>query len=278
MAEKLAARYAGANMEYFMPKSVLLLIDKNIATITLNRPEAMNSFNQNVAKDLLEVTTDVRNNKSIRAVILNGNGPCFMAGGDIRMFNEMMDSMPKGVDEMIDLLHRSIANLMNMPKPVLACVHGSVAGAGVSLMMACDLVIAADDTKFTLAYSGIGMSPDGGATYNLPRLVGNKKAMEWLLLSDMFDAQTAQTFGLINWSVSSSELAQQSQKIISKLVRGPSHSFAHIKRLVNATWDHSLEKQLAEEGKAFADCTVSADFRIGVESFLQKKRPEFAGS
>ena len=263
--------------DHAMTSAVLLSITDNIATITFNRPEAMNSFNKAKADELVAVTTEVRNNTAIRAVILNGNGNLFMAGGDLQLFYTMLDTMPKGVDTMVDLLHTSITNLMLMPKPVIASVHGSVAGAGVSLMLACDLVIAADTTKFTLAYSGIGISPDGGATYNLPRLVGSKKAMQWLFLPDVFNADTAISNNLINWVVPANDLVAETMQIAKRLSHGPTKSYAHIKRLVNTTWEHSLTQQLAEEGKAFADCTTTKDFKAGVTSFLHKKQPTFQG-
>src|ERR1700733_12055067 len=121
--------------------------------------------------------------------------------------------MPAEVMDIIRTLNISITNLMQMSKPVLASVHGSVAGVGISLMSACDLVIAAENTKFTMAYSGLGISPDVGASWTLPRLVGTKKAMEWILLPDIFDAHTAEKHGLINWVVPPEKLAEETQRI-----------------------------------------------------------------
>jgi 2-(1,2-epoxy-1,2-dihydrophenyl)acetyl-CoA isomerase len=200
-----------------------------------------------------------------------------MAGGDIHFFYDQLDTMPAGVKKIVRTLNASIINLMRMPKPVLASVHGSVAGVGVSLMMACDLVIAADNTKFTLAYSGIGITPDGGASFNLPRLVGAKKAMEWILLSDLFDAQTAQAHGLINWVVPQNKLADETQKILTRLANGTTQSFARAKSLVNETWQQSLETHLEHEAVAFEACSATADFRAGVTGFLKKTKPEFIG-
>lgn len=260
-----------------MPTTLNFSINNHIATITFNRPAAMNCFDQTMGNELELITEEVRLNPSIKAVLLNGEGALFMAGGDIRFFHDILDKMPAGVMKIVRTLNASIINLMRMPKPVLASVHGSVAGVGISFMLACDLVIAAEDTKFTLAYSGIGISPDGGASYNLPRIVGPKKAMEWLLLSDKFDAQTALTHGLINWTVPSQKLNEETQKILTRLVNGPTQSLARIKKLVNENWQNSLESHLEKEGHAFEDCSKTTDFKIGVTSFLKKQRAEFVG-
>lgn len=260
-----------------MFKTLLFSINNHIATIQFNRPSAMNSFNRIMAEELEIITEQVRLDDTIRAVSLSGAGPLFMAGGDIRFFHETVDTMPAGVMKIVRTLNASIINLMHMPKPVLASVHGSVAGVGMSLMMACDLVIAAKNTQFTLAYSGIGISPDGGASYNLPRLVGSKKAMEWILLSDIFDAQTAHTHGLINWVVDEDKLEVEAGNLLKRLVNGPTASYGQAKLLVNQTWQHSLETQLECEGKAFEMCSATDDFKAGVTGFLNKSRAQFVG-
>lgn len=258
-----------------MTKTLLYTLVDNIATITFNRPTAMNSFDKNMAEELESLTEYIKDDAAIRAVLLNGAGDLFMAGGDLRFFHDSLDSMPKGVIKMIRTLNASILNLISMPKPVVASVHGSVAGVGMSFMLACDLVIAADNTKFTTAYTNIGITPDGGLTYHLPRLVGTKKAMEWILLSGIFDATTAQAYGMINWVVAPEILAEETQRIMKRLVAGPATSYAHAKQLVNSTWQHSLESQLEQEARAFEDCSATADFKIGVKAFLQKKKPVF---
>lgn len=258
-------------------ETISFSINDHIATISFNRPEAMNSFNQKMADELESITEEVKRDQSIRAVLLNGAGQLFMAGGDLRFFYEKLEKMPEGVTKIVRTLNATILNLMHMPKPVLASVHGSVAGVGMSFMMAADLVIAAEHTKFTMAYSGIGISPDGGASYNLPRLVGAKKAMEWILLSDIFDAQTALKYGLVNWVVTEQNLATETNLILKKLKSGPTQSYAQIKKLVNQTWDNSLATQLEHEAESFVHCSITTDFKSGVTSFLQKRKAEFIG-
>lgn len=219
-----------------MSNSLLYTLVDNIATITFNRPTAMNSFDKNMAEELEEITSYIKADNAIRAVVLNGAGDLFMAGGDIKFFHDSLATMPKGVMKMVRTLNASILNIMSMPKPVVASVHGSVAGVGMSFMLACDLVIAADNTKFTTAYTNIGITPDGGLTFNMPRLVGTKKAMEWLLLSGVFDATSAQAYGLINWVVAPEILVEETQRIMKRLAAGPFQSYAHTKLLVNSSW------------------------------------------
>lgn len=260
-----------------MSEAVLCSIKDYIATITFNRPEAMNAFDKQMADELENITLHVRNDDNVRAVLLNGAGHLFMAGGDLQYFARGLEIMPEGVMKMIRTLNSSILNIMQMKKPVVASVHGSVAGVGMSFMMACDLIIADEKTKFTMAYSGIGVSPDGGASFNLPRLVGAKKALEWLMLSDLFDAQTALNSGLINWVVSSDKLATETAHLMKRLANAPTLSLACAKRLVNQSSYTMIEAQLEAEAKAFEYCTQSADFKMGVTAFLKKQKPEFSG-
>lgn len=260
-----------------MTETLLFSKQENMATITFHRPSAMNAFDGHMADELANITEMVANDDSIRAVLLNGSGRLFMAGGDIQFFYQQLDTMPAGVMKIIQALNVSITHLMTMQKPVLASVHGSVAGVGVSLMMACDLVIAAENTKFTMAYSGLGISPDGGASYNLPRIVGTKKAMEWLLFPDIFSAHEAKSHGLINWAVTEDQLENQTQYLMKRLANGPTKSYANTKNLVNQTWRHSFEEQLEIEAIAFESCTTSADFKSGVTHFIHKTKPVFLG-
>lgn len=264
-----------------MPESFRTLLYSEsgaVATIILNRPKAMNSFNDEMGDELERITDKIRYDQSIRAVLLKGNGGLFMAGGDIRFFYEQMDTMPANVRKIVRTLNATILNLMEMSKPVLASVHGSVAGVGMSLMLACDLVVAAADTRFTTAYSGIGISPDGGASWQLPRHVGPKKAMEWLLLSDIFDAEMAHAYGLVNRVVPPDTLASETDALLRRLAAGPAKAYANCKRLVNETWGMHPATQLEKEGQAFEACSASTDFKSGITGFLKKTTPVFGSA
>jgi 2-(1,2-epoxy-1,2-dihydrophenyl)acetyl-CoA isomerase len=185
--------------------------------------------------------------------------------------------MPALVREGGAELHHAILALRRAPKPVLASVHGAVAGAGVSLIAAADVAIAAEGTKFTFAYSKIGTSPDGGATYFLPRLVGARKALELMLLSDTFDAQTALRLGFVNWVTGAERLGSETEAIARRLALGPTLAFGETKRLVNESHDRALAAQLDAEVEAFARCAATRDFAEGVTAFVEKRKPNFKG-
>jgi 2-(1,2-epoxy-1,2-dihydrophenyl)acetyl-CoA isomerase len=181
------------------------------------------------------------------------------------------------VERLAGELHHAIIALRDAAKPVIASVHGAVAGAGVSLLAAADLAIAAADTQFTLAYSKIATSPDGGSTYFLPRILGTRKALELMMLSDTFDAAAALEFGLVNWVVPAPALAAETAKIVRRLVNGPTVAYGETKALVNRTFDRALDAQLHAEAQAFARCARTADLAEGVTAFVQKRKPEFKG-
>jgi 2-(1,2-epoxy-1,2-dihydrophenyl)acetyl-CoA isomerase len=221
---------------------------------------------------------EVERDAGVRAAIIRGAGPAFLAGGDVSVFRSNLPRMADLIREFAGELHHAILALRRAPKPVLASVHGAVAGAGVSVMAAADLAVAASDATFTLAYSRIGASPDGGATHFLPRLVGSRKALELMLLSDTVDARTALALGLVNWVVEGEALEQETARIAHRLARGATRAFGETKHLVNGTFDRSLAEQLAAEVEAFARCAVTADLAEGVTAFVEKRRPDFKGN
>ena len=165
-----------------------------------------------------------------------------------------------------------------MPKPIIASVRGAVAGAGVSLMLACDLVVATESSFYTLAYCHLGTSPDGGSTFALPRTTGIKRAMEISLLGDRFDAATAERWGLLNRVVADAELDRETAILAQRLASGPTYAHARTKALMNGSLAQSLEGQLAEETRAFAECVVTDDFSEGVTAFNAKRPPIFKGN
>jgi 2-(1,2-epoxy-1,2-dihydrophenyl)acetyl-CoA isomerase len=259
-------------------ETLIYTVVDNIATIALNRPHVMNALDANMIGRLREVCESARDDAAVRMIVLRGNGPAFMAGGDVALFRANLPQLPALVEKLAGELHRAIEALRAAPKPVLASVQGAVAGAGVSLLAAADLAIAADDTKLTLAYSKIGTSPDGGSTYFLPRIVGMRKALELMLLSDPIDAQTALDLGLVNWVVPAAELARATDKIASRLANGPTFAYGETKALVNRTFERSLEAQLAAETQSFARCAATRDLAEGVTAFVEKRKPRFEGN
>ena len=257
--------------------SVLYEVADGVATVTLNRPQVMNALDAAMIRGLREAAERLERDAAVRAAVIRGAGPAFLAGGDVAYFRANLARAPEMVREGAAELHRAILALRRAPMPVLASVHGAVAGAGVSLMAAADLAIAAEDTRFTLAYSRIGASPDGGATYFLPRLVGARKALELMLLSDAFDAQAALRLGLVNWVVSAEGLAAETGNIARRLAQGATAAFAETKRLVSEGHERPLAAQLDAEAEAFARCAATRDFAEGVTAFVEKRKPQFKG-
>jgi 2-(1,2-epoxy-1,2-dihydrophenyl)acetyl-CoA isomerase len=213
-----------------------------------------------------------------RVVLLRGAGPAFIAGGDVAFFKTNVAQIPRQVIVFGAELYRGVLALRRAPKPVIACVHGAVAGAGMSIMMACDLIIAAEGTQFTMAYSRIATSPDGGASWFLPRLVGYHKAMEMLLLADTVDAAALHAMGIVNRVVAAAELAAAAQQLAKRLAGGPATAYAETKALVNDELNQVLMKHLQAEVEAFSRCSAHADFAEGVTAFVEKRKARFDGS
>jgi len=260
-----------------MSDTVLYSVAEGVATITLNRPQVLNAMDARMIVELRAACERAEQDAAARAVVLRGAGPAFLAGGDVAYFRSNLARMPALVREGGAELNHAILALRRTPKPVLASVHGAVAGAGVSLAAAADLAIAAEGTKFTVAYSRIGASPDGGATHFLPRLLGARRALELMLLSDAFDAQAALRLGLVNWVTGAEQLGSETEAIARRLALGPTLAFGEIKRLVNESPDQALAAQLEAEIEAFARCAGTHDFAEGVTAFVEKRKPVFRG-
>jgi 2-(1,2-epoxy-1,2-dihydrophenyl)acetyl-CoA isomerase len=260
-----------------MTTTVILERRGACATITLNRPERMNALDAAMMRDLDAATREVAEDGSVRAVMLRGAGRSFMSGGDVAMFHAEGAALAGKFEAIAGVFHASVKRLRTMPKPVLACVQGAAAGGGLSAMLACDLAIAAKDAYFSLAYAGIGTSPDGGSTFTLPRIVGMRKALELAFLPERFDAQTALSLGLVNWVVENDELEARAREILERLASGPTFAYARTKALFNETWERPMAAQLEAELAAFARCAATADFAEGVGAFVAKRKPGFSG-
>lgn len=265
-----------------MPEPMVLVAREGaVATVTLNRPEALNALNRELTLGLREAVFSLESDPSVRCVVLRG-GEHFMAGGDLKWFRQMSEGRSAADNRVqfegfIHEVHALIVSLRRMPKPVLASVRGAVAGFGMSLMMAADLALAADNAYFTLAYTLVGVSPDGGSTFSLPRIVGQKKAMEIALLGDRFDAPSAERLGLVNRVVPLNTLESETAKLATRLAAGPTAVYARTKGLLNASLGSSLESQLQREAEAFAQSASEPDFHEGLAAFVEKRKPRFTG-
>ncbi len=260
-----------------MYKTLKMDINDTIAIITLTRESQYNAFDHEMALDLLRAFEEIQINQDVRAVLLRANGKIFSVGGDIKTFADKLDSMPANVPDTMEVLNATITTMLNLGKPILVAVQGAVAGVGLSLMLACDLAIAAEKTQFTLAYTDIGLTPDGGATYLLPRIVGTRKAMQMVLLPERLSSAQALELGLINWCVSEDQFNKQTMILMNKLANGPTIVYKRAKELIHQSWHRKLEDQLICEMHAFTECTTTNDFRRGIEAFLNKERPIFLG-
>lgn len=256
-------------------------IENSIATLTMNRPEARNALSDEMRSMLSETLHDIEQDSSVRCVVLTGEGDHFMAGGDVKAFGNAFSQTQEEIKKQFLLrihdLHTIMFAMRRMPKPIIAKVRGAAAGAGVSMALACDLVIASDDAFFTLAYCRIGTSPDGSSTYSLPRAVGIKKAMEIALLGDRIPAQQAADMGLINFVVPGAELDAETDKLATRLAAGPTHVYGNTKALLYQSMETQFESQLQAEAVYFADSASRPDFKEGVMAFVEKRKPVFTG-
>ena len=256
---------------------VLLKVDGPIARIVFNRPKVLNALSVDAANAFLAACKSVAADKGNRVIVIAGEGRAFMAGGDISAFQGPADQVRAHVPTIMEPLHEGLEILAGLPQPVIASLHGAVAGAGMSIALATDLAIAADTAIFTLAYSKLGTSPDGSSSWSLPRLVGLRKAMEIALLSDVYDAQEALRLGLVNRVVPAADLASETDKLARRLADGPTFAFGQTKALLRGSLDNSLHDQLAAEAAGFGACIGTKDFAEGVNAFLSKRQPTFEG-
>jgi len=258
--------------------SVLYTVGDGVATITFNRPAVMNALDAEMIRAFHAASVRAADDPQARVIVLRGAGPAFVAGGDVAMFRDRAAEMAKLVPELAGELHKGILALRRAPQPVIAAVHGAVAGAGVSIMLACDLVLAAAGTQFSMAYSRIGTSPDGGASWFLPRLTGYQKAMELMLLADTVDAETMQRLGVVNRVMSADQLVAETEKLARRLAAGPARAHAETKALANRALHDGLAAHLDAEALAFARCAATRDFAEGVIAFTDKRKPLYKGT
>lgn len=262
-----------------MSEHVLYSVADGVATLTLNRPASLNAVSPEMMSALLAGISRAAGDRAARAVLLCAAGEHFMAGGDLRWFHARTD-LPESearpaFTALLDDVQASVLALQRLDKPVVGAVQGAVAGFGLSLMLACDLVVAAEDAYFTLAYSNIALSPDGGATWALPRQVGLKQAMEIMLLGDRFDAARARELGLVNRVVPRPALGEAAGALAARLAAGPARALARSKALLLAAGQHSLAEQLAAEQESFVACALEPDFRTGLDAFFARRKPVY---
>jgi 2-(1,2-epoxy-1,2-dihydrophenyl)acetyl-CoA isomerase len=254
-----------------------LLVERRGAIVHLcfNRPHALNAVDVPMAGALLEALRALIDDTSVRAVVLRGAGKGFMAGGDLAT---LRSDPVQGAADLLGPLNEALELMAKINAPVIAQVHGVAAGAGLSLMLQADFVIAAQGTRFNLAYINLGTSCDVGASWALPRLVGMRKALEIALLGDTLTCADAERLGLINRAVSPDQIDAEVSLLADRLASGPTLAYGAMKRLMRTSFNNDLPAQLALEATAFARCAGTRDFKIGIESFYGKYPAQFTGS
>jgi len=258
-------------------KTLLFQVEDNVAHITLNRPEAANSISLELARDLMYALMRCDDDPAVRAVLITGSGGMFCAGGDLKSFTAQGEGMPHHLMDVTAYLHTAMSYLVRMDPPAIAAVHGSAAGAGMSLACACDIVLAAESARFTMAYTRIGLSPDGGATFTLTRLVGVKRALELALTNRVISSKDALNWGMVTRVVPDKDLFQEAMKLAKELAAGPTKAFGATKRLIQGALTDSFEGQMKNESASIAKMARTADAREGIAAFLEKRRPDYKG-
>ena len=248
-----------------------------VAYITLNRPEAGNALNLELSQELLSAVMRCDEKPEVRAVVLAGAGRMFCVGGDLRSFTEQGEQLSQHLKEVTTYLHAAVSRMSRMDTPVVAAVNGAAAGAGLSLTCACDLVVAAESARFSMAYTKAGLTPDGSSTYYLPRLVGFKRAMELTLTNRELSAQEAVEWGIVTRVVPDDDLFGNATELASQLAAGATKALGAAKRLLHIGWTETLETQMEHETQTIADIARTADAREGIAAFMEKRSPEFIG-
>jgi 2-(1,2-epoxy-1,2-dihydrophenyl)acetyl-CoA isomerase len=255
--------------------SVLFDVRDGVAHVTLNRPDNMNLVNPESLAALHHAITSCADDPRVRVVLLSAAGRHFSGGGDLTYFTSLGDGVGAGVRELATNFHTIVSRMVRLDVPVIAAVQGAVAGGGLSLALAADLVVAADTAKLTVAYSNIAFSVDGGLSYSLPRLVGLRRALDLALTNRVLSAAEALEIGMISEVVAEADLEERSQALAAKLAAGPRLAQARIKGLLCRSLNETLETQLEHETHAMAETTGSPDGIEGVAAFMAKRPPKF---
>jgi 2-(1,2-epoxy-1,2-dihydrophenyl)acetyl-CoA isomerase len=258
-------------------ETIDLTRDGSAARILLNRPEALNAWNEQFGRDLLDAVTTVSADDSIRALLITGAGRGFSSGADLKEQRSDGGGVPDLSARLKQVYHPIITGLREMPKPAIAAVNGPAVGIGCSLALACDLIVAAESAYFLLAFVNIGLIPDGGSTAFLPARVGYARAAEMAMLGERVPAEQALDWGLINRIVPDEDLDDAGDALLQLLAHGPTSSYAGSKRLLNRRMYADLAGQLDAEAEAQREQGQSQDFIEGVLAFVEKRPPNFTG-
>ncbi len=248
-----------------------------VATITLDRADALNALTVELKTELLAAVRRAGGDEGVRAVLLTGAGRAFCVGQDLKEHVDALDAGDLDLSTVSDHYNPLIEAIATLPKPVVAAVNGPAAGAGASLAFACDIRIAADDASFLMAFARVGLGPDSGASWTLPRLVGAGRAAAMLMLAEPVGASAALEMGLVSMVVPAADLLATASGLAAKLAAGPTTAYAAIKETLAFSASHPLSESLANEAKAQARCGHTEDHHAAVTAFLAKEKATFTG-
>jgi len=255
--------------------SILFELKKNVGVITLNRPEKFKSFNREMALLLQQTLDDCEKNSEVRCIYITGNGKAFCAGQDL---GEVIGENPATFDKiLIEHYNPIVTSIRNIGKPIVCAVNGVAAGAGANIALCCDIVVANENASFIQAFSKIGLIPDSGGTYFLPRLIGFQKASALMMLGDKVTAVDAERIGMIYKYFPAESFADDSFKIAETLAQMPTLAFAFTKQALNQSLQNNLTEQLLLEDKLQNKAAVTEDYQEGVNAFMEKRLPNFKG-
>jgi 2-(1,2-epoxy-1,2-dihydrophenyl)acetyl-CoA isomerase len=258
-------------------ETVLYEKDNRVANIALNRPEKLNAFDGTMHDELYRALDSVAEDEEIRCVVLRGEGRGFSAGADLAQIVQDADGDPDLGEYLRDTYSRLVKRMVRIEKPIIAAVHGPVYGAGVGLALACDLRIAAENTKFSVAFIKIGLIPDAGVTFLLPRVVGLGRAMEMSMLGDAVEAEEAYRIGLVNKVVADEALPEEARNLAEHLARMPTAALGRIKDSLYSSFETDLETALETEAEGQTFCGFTQDHKEGVTAFFEKREARFVG-
>jgi 2-(1,2-epoxy-1,2-dihydrophenyl)acetyl-CoA isomerase len=258
-------------------ETVLYEKDKGVATISLNRPEKLNAFDATMHEDLRAALDGAAADEEVRCIVLRGEGRGFSAGADLAQVVQEADGDPDLGEYLRRTYSRLVKRMAAIEKPIVAALHGPVYGAGVGIALACDLRTAAESAKFSVAFIKIGLMPDAGVTFFLPRVVGLGRAMEMSMLGDVIDAEEAYRIGLVNKLVAEDALAEETRKLGEHLAAMPTAALGRIKHALYASFETDLETALEGEAEGQTFCGYTRDHKEGVTAFFEKREARFTG-
>jgi len=279
LGRALSERQCACFTSFMTYETIQLEMHDAVAVITLNRPESLNALNTQVGQEFKAAVGELRE-RGARAVVLTGAGRAFCAGGDLREMRRMAEEegeVTAFFDEPLRMLNECILLIRQTPLPFIAAVNGAASGGGCNLALACDLVLAGHGAKFNQAFIKIGLAPDCGGTFILPRLVGWKLATEMMMTGDVVTASRALELGMINAVFPDEQLMAQAMAMAERLAQAPTIALAKIKELMEASATNNYSQQLELERTTQIEAGKTKDFREGVAAFIEKRPPKFAG-